>query len=378
MTIHHRMHAYSLCVRFLLAAFAFQLICGAKIIPRRDPLDGALDATVIAIMSHQSSDKFRVEDVFLGEVAKGQQLSLPGFKLAIDDTSTFVAGVERIEPIYPNTRILVFLKPALASVTVGKQLGEWAIAGFGNCYFWSHDPSQISSLRSTAIEALSLRQSWEAARDLPDERERVEALWPYLWNDNGRCYKQTEAALQKIGPVAGDYIAEQLDGMTYRQKDAFLNHFAIYRSPRLHAALIGELKKQEMAWEQLLLRHGRFETYDEISPPGRMRYNPRRPQDAEANTADDIYGVLYQGFVGLGSFNDRNDLTFTRESALWAVKNRFKQLDDAALDALAKLPDKENLPVIHAIWDEFSKNPFVGNALNPSLVTKALDANRVR
>jgi hypothetical protein len=109
-----------------------------------------------------------------------------------------------------------------------------------------------------------------------------------------------------------------------------------------------------------------------------MRYNPRRPQDAEANAADDIYGVLYQGFVGLGSFNDRNDLTFTRESALWAVKNRFKQLDDAALDALAKLPDKENLPVIHAIWDEFSKNPFVGNALNPSLVTKALDANRVR
>jgi len=279
------------------------------------------DATVIAIISQQSSDTFRVEDVFLGEVAKGQLLSLPGFTLAIEDRSTFIAGVERIEPIYPNTRILVFLKPALASARVGEQFGEWAIAGFGNCYFWSHDPSQISSLRSMAIQALSLRQSWEAARDLPDERERVEALWPYLWNDNGRCYKQTEAALQKVGPVAGDYIAEQLDGMTYRQKDVFLNHFGTYGSPRLHAALISELKKQEMAWEELLRRRGRFETYDEVSPPGRMRYYPRRPQDADANKADDIYGVLYQGFVGLGGFNDRDE---RQSKALSGVAKRVK------------------------------------------------------
>lgn len=194
-----------------LAVFASQLTSAAKIIPRRDPLDGALDATVIAIISRQSPSTFRVEDVFLGEVARGQSLSLPGFKLAVEDTSAFMTGVERIEPIYSNTRILIFLKPAAAAARGSEKFGEWAIAGFGNCYFWSHDPDQISSLQSMAIGALALRQSWEAARDLPDERRRVEALWPYLWNDNRRCYSQTEAARLKIGPVAGDYIAEQLE-----------------------------------------------------------------------------------------------------------------------------------------------------------------------
>ena len=363
-------------IRLLAAFLLCQLLCDGHIVYRRDPLDGALDATVIAIVSLQPSGAFRAEKVFLGDVASGDLLFLPGFKLTVEDRSALIAGVDREEPIYRNTRVLVFLKPASANTIDSARLGRWMVAGFGNCYFWSHDANQTSALESMASSVLALRQSWQAARDLPDEQKRVEALWPYLWD--GHCYRQTEAALQEIGPVAGDYLAEQLDGMTYRQKDVFLSHFASYGSTRLHTALIHELKKQQAAWEDLVRRHGRFATFDQIDRPGRMRYSVRRPQDSEADEADDIYGVLYQGFVGLGNFHDRNDLPFLRESALWAVKYRFKQVDDAALDAFTKLPDAANLPVIEAIQKEYSKKPFVGNKLDASAVATALDANRRR
>ena len=348
----------------------------AKLIPRRDPLDGALDATVIAIIRQQAPDEFRVEEVFLGGVRVGQSLSLPGFKLAVEDTSAITPGVERIEPIHPETRILVFLKPASAAAIGSQKLGDWAVAGNGNCYFWSHDASQVASLQRMATGALDLRRSWEAARDLPDERQRAEALWPYLWNYNYSCYRQTEAALQSIGPAAGDYIAGRLEGMTRAQKDVFLDHFGSYHSERLHAALINELKRQMAAWEDLLRRRGGSATWDEVSPPGRMHYAVRRPQDANADEADDIYGVLFHGFIGLSSFNDRSDLPFIRESALWAVRYRFKQVDDAALGAFGLLPDKDNLPVIQAIWEEFSKRPSQGNELQPFAVMSALNSHR--
>src|ERR1035438_3316927 len=78
----------------------------AKIIPRRDPLDAALDSTVIVIMKEQSQDRFEVEEVFLGDVVKGQILVLPAFKLIVEDRSSFISGIERVESISDNTRIL--------------------------------------------------------------------------------------------------------------------------------------------------------------------------------------------------------------------------------------------------------------------------------
>ena len=234
---------------FLLLSLS-QRPCAAKLIPRRDPLDAALDSTVIVIMHQQSQNAFRVDEVFLGDVAKGQTLLLPGFKLAVEDTSSFMAGVERVEPIQINTRILVFLKPT--APTNQERFGQWAVAGFGNCYFWIHDPANLNSLREKAKLALALRSSWEAARNLPDKQQRAEALWSYLWNYNHSCYRQTEAALQEIGKVAGDYIAGRLEGMSYQQKDVFLNHFAAYGSVQLHDELIRELRRQQTAWEALL------------------------------------------------------------------------------------------------------------------------------
>jgi hypothetical protein len=347
---------------FLLLSLS-ELPCAAKLIPRRDPLDAALESTVIVIMKQQSQDAFQIEEVFLGDLAKGQTLLLPGFKLAVEDTSSVVSGRERIEPIQSGTRILVFLKPASAVPANWQLLGQWAVAGFGNCYFWSHDPGNLDSLREKAKQALTLRTSWEAARNLPDRKQRAEALWPYLWNDNRSCYRQTEAALQEIGTVAGDYIAGRLESMSYQQKDLVLNNFAAFGSVRLHVELIDELKRQQTAWEVLLRRRRTFATYDEVDPPGRMRYYPRRTEDAEPEEASDIYGVLYQGFTGLAGFRDRNDLPFIREAALWGLKYRFKQLDDAALGAFAEMPAKDNLAVIEAIWNGYSTKPVVGNEL---------------
>jgi hypothetical protein len=210
-------HSQSLArgIGVLLLLSLFQHPCDAKIIPRRDPLDAALDSTVIVIMRQQSQDAFQLEEVFLGDVGKGQTLLLPGFKLAVEDTSSVVVGQERIEPIQNSTRILVFLKPASTVPPTWQRFGQWTVAGFGNCYFWSHDPGNLDALRAKAKQALALRSSWEAARTLPDKQQRAAALWPYLWDYGGSCYKQTEGALQEIGAIAGDYIAGRLESVSW-------------------------------------------------------------------------------------------------------------------------------------------------------------------
>jgi hypothetical protein len=353
----------------------FQPPSDAKIIPRRDPMDAALDSTVVVIIRQQFRDEFLVEEVFFGDVAKGETLLLPGFNLVVQDTSSPICCQERTEPIRSSSRILVFLKPASTVPGNWQRFGPWAVAGFGNCYFWNHDPYKLGPLREMAKKALDLRTSWEAARNLPDKRQRAEALWPYLWDYNGSCYKQTEAALHEIGAVAGDYIAGRLESMTYRQKDVFLNDFAMYGSVRLHDELILELKRQRQDFEAMLRRHGAA-TYEEIDPPGRMHYYPRRPEDAEADKISDIYGVLYQGFIGLGRFHERHDLPFIREAAVWGLKCRFKQLDDAALIAFASMPDKENLALIDAIWKQYSSKQFAGNELQPHEIIGTLRTHK--
>src|ERR1017187_406984 len=80
-------------VGVFLLLFLSQPPGAAKIIPRRDPLDAALDSTLIVIMKEQSQDRFEVEEVFLGDVVKGQILVLPAFRLIVEDTShLFFAG----------------------------------------------------------------------------------------------------------------------------------------------------------------------------------------------------------------------------------------------------------------------------------------------
>jgi hypothetical protein len=90
----------------------------------------------------------------------------------------------------------------------------------------------------------------------------------------------------------------------------------------------------------------------------------------------DMWGELYYGLAGLASFRDKKDLPFVRQLALWAVDRRFKQTCDAALGAFANMPESANLPVIDAIWEEFSTRPYQGNALSPFDVTRSLRAHR--
>jgi len=358
-----------------LLLFLSQLPCVAKMVPRRDPLDAALDSTVIVIMHQRSQDVFQVDEGFLGDVGKGQTLLLPGFSLVVWNESAIICCSERIEPIQSNTRILVFLKPASTVPAHQLRYGEWAVAGLGNCYFWSHDPANLAPLREQAKQALTLRSSWDAARNLPDKQQRVEALWPYLWDYNGCCYKQAEAALEEIGTVAGDYIAGRLANMSYRQKDVFLNNFAEYGSVRLHAELILELKRQQQQFGAMLRSHGAA-TYDEIDPPGRMRYYPSRPEDAEADKTSYIHGLLYQGLIGLGRFRDRNDLPFIREAAVWGSKYGVRQLDDAAHEAFTLMPDRENLALIETIWKRRSSRQSAGNKLQPHDIIGTLSTHR--
>ena len=360
----------------LIALQCASQICNAKLIPRRDPLDGAIDATVIAILKQETPGVFRIEETFLGAVYPGQMLQLPGFSLVVEDLSTQFAGVGRTESIDTNTRILVFLKPAKDDRKQYARHGDWAIAGFGNCYFYTRNPLDLTELHQFAASALTLRHSWEAARDVPDERKRVEALWPFLWDHNGSCFDATKAELSKIGSVAGDYIAEQFDSMDYLQRGRLLWEVNVYGSTRLHRAVAEDLMTQEQLWAQLLSRYGRVATYSEVSLPQRTRYNPRRPEDFEADQADDIYGEMYSGLSGLAKFEDRGDLQLIRETARWALKYRFKQVDDAALDAFRRMPARENVAIIQAIWEEYSKRAYRGNELQSYEVMHALETHQ--
>ena len=54
-------------------------------------------------------------------------------------------------------------------------------------------------------------------------------------------------------------------------------------------------------------------------------------------------------------YKDRGDLPYLRELTAWAIKYRFKQTCEAALIGFRNMPDKANLPLIDAVWKEFSR-----------------------
>jgi hypothetical protein len=338
---------------------AFSTICGclllfllfvesyARIVPPRDPREGVLDASLVLIVRPETQDWFRIEEVFLGDQRVGDAISLPGFKLYTIQES----GPELVEPMTPNTRVLLFLK--------NKEDG-WEVTDYGYCFFWRHEPEKAPELRAIAEKTVSLRKSWEAARDTDDEQLRVEALWPYLWGHGVSFLKHTEKELQKIGPVAGDYIARKFESMTYRQRTTLMRDLGVYGSELSHQALIECLKSRQRLYESFLAERG-------ATAEGLIEDWNHTPEAIK-----DIYGELYSGLAGLGSFKDRNDLPFVRELALWAVGHRFKQTCDAALNAFRDMPDEANLPVIDAIWREFSARQKTGDNMSSIDVVRTL------
>src|SRR5262249_18416229 len=145
----------------------------------------------------------------------GSAIKLPGFRLYTIQEY----GPELVEPMTPDTRILLFLR--------SKKDG-WEVTHYGYCFFWRQEPEKVKELREMADKAVSLRRSWEAARDTPDQQLRVEALWPYLWGQGVSFLQHTERELQKIGSRAGDYIAQQLEAMSHSQRMTILPNLGAY------------------------------------------------------------------------------------------------------------------------------------------------------
>jgi len=330
---------------FLLTDWSY-----ARIVPPRDPRDGVLDASLVVIVSKKQEGVLRIEEMILGQRKAGDTIRLPGFRLHTIQRH----GPEKVEPFTEQTRALLFLKrkdddPDALEITY-----------HGYCFFWVHETGKIPDLRRIGEKAVSLRKSWEDARDIGDEKTRVEALWPYLWNHGSTFHRHTETELQKTGVAAGEYIAERLPDMSHGHRMSLLTELGAYGSERLHAALVSHLRRQRELYEAFLTEHGPGAKHlieDWNKAPSKIR---------------NIWSELYYGVAGLASFRDRRDLEFVKELALWAVDHRFKQTCDAALAAFRDMPDRGNLPVIDAIWKEFSSKPYKGNALSPFDVTRAL------
>jgi len=347
-------------IRFRAAAFAAAMILPmadvshARLVPVRDPREGVLDASVVVIVSKAGTNSFRVEEVVLGEKNVGDTISLPDFRLY----TVQMDGPERVEPITPDTRVLLFLKSS------EKARDTLEVTDHGYCFFWVQEVAKVGDLRRKAEDAVKLRKLWEQARGIRDERKRVEALWPYLWGYGVSFLHHTEMELQRTGTVAGDYIAERLPDMNPGERMTLLPELGAYGGERLHAALIDHLKQRQKGYDAFLEKHG---------PDKKSLIED---WNSAPNETKVTWGELYYGLAGLASFRDKRDLPFVRKLALWAIDCRFKQTCDAALQAFRDMPDKANLPVIDTIWKEFSTRPYKGNELSPFDVTRALRTHR--
>ena len=81
----------------------------ARLVSPKDPLDSVLDAQLVVIVRQapiERSNLFEIEEVFLGDKKRGDYIDVGHIKLEADQ----LHGPPVIEPISPNTRILLFLK----------------------------------------------------------------------------------------------------------------------------------------------------------------------------------------------------------------------------------------------------------------------------
>jgi hypothetical protein len=327
----HRRAAFLPPVPGLLLFLILAQPCDARTIQARDPRAGVMDSSHVVIVTQLQKDNFQVEEVFLGEASVGDIVYLPNFRLFTYQQY----GPDIVEPITPDTRILLFLKHKKDDPTA------WEITAYGYCFFWVHNLDKVPELRKMATDAVALRRAWEAARDVPDEQLRVKALWPYLWNQDQVFCDHTKKELQKIGPAAGDYIASQFALLDKGQRMTLIRDIGLYGGEQLHQVMVDFLRARQEEFEKSLVQPGpKAELY--------KKYNREMP-----DLAVDIAGEIFYGLEGLASFKDSNDNPYIRELALWASQRHLEQACWAALRIFASIPGKENLPVIKAIWNAF-------------------------
>ena len=306
----------------------------ARMVPRKDPLDGVLDAQLVVIVRQwpvENTKVFKIEDVFLGDKKKGDDIDLGELKLETIQES----GPPMVEPITPETRILVFLQHSKESPR------RWEPTYYQESVFWVQRSQDVLLLRRAAERAVDLRQRWERAAKLSDLKQRVYALWPFLSLENyGVSFsKHTQAELRKAKPVAGEYFAAHFDEMSHDERMLLLPAAGGYGSEKLQVKLRTHLYQLRQEYEHFVARSGTL--------PKNVDWNTM-PEDVK-----DATGELYYGLGALASFDDRDDLSYIRAAGLWSAKYHLEQMADAAVDAFRDMPDVANLPVMDSLLKEF-------------------------
>src|ERR1041385_7446132 len=231
-TIRLRSFAGPICSILLLLLAASQPAY-AKLCLYPDPRGGVLNADVVVIVRQTSPDILQVEETFFGDSNVGDIIQLPDFRLATCQPD----GPDVVEPITPDTHILLFL---------AKSDGGWAITFYNHCYFWVHSFDRLDDLRKKATDALTLRKSWEAVRDIPNPVERVKALWSLLWdNEYSYFFEQTKKELQKAAPVSGNFIASKFGSLSAAQRARIILEFGLFGGAQLHQAVSDFLTVQQ-------------------------------------------------------------------------------------------------------------------------------------
>ena len=281
------------------------------------------DASLVVLVRQVRWDEFQIEEVYLGDQVAGTSLRLPKLRLFTEQQYE----PDEVEAITPTTRILLFLQPKYDQSRTDDQewlhvpaYGDWQICDYGECLFWVHDPAKVADLRKMARDAVSLRKAWETARQLPDPRRRVEALWPFV----DEVWVRTELELKKAAPISGDFLAERFDRLGGRAWWV-MSGAAEFGGKKLHDKVRKYLPTLQRRYERFL--NGR-------DPKLNEDWN-KVPREIQG-----IHGELYYGTRGLAAFKDRRDAPFLKELAAWATKYGFQQMREAAETGLANMPDK--------------------------------------
>jgi hypothetical protein len=333
MVSHCRFERIIRAILVLCCLLVSNTVIFAKLLPAKDYRNGSLDAEFVTIVSQQKPNSFKIEEVFLGGAATGGPIRLPGFRLITEQQY----GPDIVEPITPNTRILLYLRHEKDTPS------DWEIVDFGNCFFWVQNPEQTQQLRNLAQKAIELRRQWEEVSNISDPMQRAAAWWPFLSaRDFGSSVaRHTKLALQKIAPASGDYFAEHFDDMpTWDRMDLYRDAGA-YGGEKLHEKLTSFIQTQQKIYESYAATHD-LTGHDAQAVWYTMPVAVR-----------DSTGNIYFGIAGLASFQRRQDLPLIREIARWAVKYGQFQTCEGALDAFRTMPDEDNVAVISLIWQKF-------------------------
>jgi len=294
----------------------------------RDAFGGVLAADLVVVLRHLEGDTFAVEEMLLASAPHEETLVIPGVRL-----TTYSLFDEPMSlPITKGTRILTFLKQTTPDS------GLWTVVPYSHNSFWVEDPAQVDKLREIASEALRKREAWLAVNAVEDPAKRVEAIWPFLWMTASSTLARE--ALIKIGPPAGDYLADHLADMPHHERMQLIQYAGLFGGEKLHRTMRLEMEKARA--RVMVLREAR----DAAAAPSDERTRLQR----EVMYA---LGEIYYGIAGLTWFKDRNDLPFIRELALWAANIGGRQPCEGALRAFHEMPADENLPVIEAISHAF-------------------------